>query len=401
MMLPSAQYEEMFARTFDVPHAFAFWKGRVAFYAILQALGLGEGAEVIVPGFTCVVVPNAVRQAGARPVYADIQPETYNLDPASVERLITPRTGALLVQHTFGIPAEMEPLLALAHRYRLALIEDCAHALGSTYAGRSVGTFGVAAFYSSQWSKPYTTGLGGMAVTADAALADRLRDVQKSYALPPRLRAGQLRLQYLLYQRLFTPRLYWLAMSVLQRLSRWQLFVGSSGIEELQDPLSADSPWTMSAWQARAGLTQLANIAPRQLHRQRLTHFYDTYLQERGWPGMLRHAQAEATLLRYPIRVANKWELLRRAEEARIEMGSWFESVLHPVQMSLERFGYGQGACPRAEQVAQDVVNLPLHARVSLTEAERIAAFLCRHATPCATGFRRATMSSPQTTGRD
>ena len=125
------EYEAAFSRLLgpDV-RAFAFWKGRVALYAILRALGVGAGDEVLIAGFTCVVVPNAVRFAGATPVYADIAPGSYNLDPASAERTITPRTRAMIVQHTLGLPAELDELLALAEQHNLVVIEDCAHTLG-------------------------------------------------------------------------------------------------------------------------------------------------------------------------------------------------------------------------------------------------------------------------------
>ena len=106
-------YEQAFSGMFgpDV-RSFAFWKGRVALYAILQALGVGAGDEVLIAGFTCVVVPNAVRFLGAQPVYADISIGSYNLDPASAAQAITPRTRAMIVQHTLGIPAPLEELLA-------------------------------------------------------------------------------------------------------------------------------------------------------------------------------------------------------------------------------------------------------------------------------------------------
>jgi perosamine synthetase len=102
-------YETAFAAYFDpAAHAFSFWKGRVALYAILLALDLEPGDEVILPGFTCVVVPNAVRLASCKPVYVDIEPDSYHLDPAGVEAAITSRTRAILVQHTFGMPGPLE-----------------------------------------------------------------------------------------------------------------------------------------------------------------------------------------------------------------------------------------------------------------------------------------------------
>src|SRR5260370_290620 len=107
-------FECVFARAVSVPHAIAFGTGRVALWAILRALGIGAGDEVVIPGYTCVAVPNAVRFAGARPVYADIDPHAFNVTAATCERVLTPRTRALVVAHTYALPAPMSESLALA-----------------------------------------------------------------------------------------------------------------------------------------------------------------------------------------------------------------------------------------------------------------------------------------------
>jgi perosamine synthetase len=373
-----AEYQADFAKMVGVTDARAFWKGRVALHAILKAMAIGGGDEVLIPAFTCVVVANAVRFAGAAPVYVDLAPGGYNLDPAGVERAITSRTRALIVQHTFGIPAAMGPLLEIAQRHRLAIIEDCAHAIGSSLGGRRVGTFGLAAFFSSQWSKPFTTGLGGVAVTSDSGLAGRLRAVHESCVDPPRGRIARLRLQYELYRRLFSPRTFWFAEGVLHRLSRYHLFVGSSGAEEMRGLRPRDTLWRMSPFQARAGREEIGKLPDNIAHRRNIARFYEDRLRSQGWVHG-RHAVGEETVyLRFPLRVANKDEVLHRASEQRVELGDWFESVLHPVRQELGRFGYRVGCCPLAERAAEETINLPVHRGVSLEEAERIVRFVVR-----------------------
>ena len=144
-------------------HTRTFSKGRVALYALLRAAGIGPGDEVVLPGFTCVVVPAAVGYTGASPVYHDIDSRTFNGDPALAAAAIGPRTRALIVQHTFGLPADLGGLPQLCRERGVVLIEDCAHAIGATRDQRAVGTLGDAAFCSLQWSKPATIGLGGIA----------------------------------------------------------------------------------------------------------------------------------------------------------------------------------------------------------------------------------------------
>jgi perosamine synthetase len=370
------QYEEAFAKTVSAPHAYSFWKGRAALYAILLALDIEPGDEVILPGFTCVVVPNAVLYTGATPVFADICPNTYNLDPRSVEKVISSKSRALIVQHTFGIPAEMNSLLEIAKSRGLTIIEDCAHAVGSTYELRKVGSFGRAAFFSSQWSKPYTTGLGGVAVTSDPNLAARLRELQRQFTEPSSTQVAKLWAQFHVYERLFGPRMYWTAVSTLRRMSEWKLFVGSSGNGELNSEMPPDASWRMSGFQAQVGLKRLSNLDRNLAHRRRLAEFYEQSLRARGWSAPITSENTNSVYVRYPLRAANKREVLSKAKAARLEMGSWFESVLHPISHSLERFGYRAGSCPEAERAARETLNLPLHGGVSMAEAERIVEFV-------------------------
>lgn len=375
-------YEQRFAALFgEEAAAFAFWKGRVALYAILRALGIGPGDEVVLPGFTCVVVPNMIRCAGAVPVYVDIAPGGLNIDPERAEAAVTPRTRAILVQHTFGVPAAVDEVGDLARRRGLRLVEDCAHVMAGADRGGTLGTLGDAAFFSSQWSKPYTTGLGGMALTRDPELAARLREVRRGFEPPPRGARIRLAAQYQSYRRLFTPRLAWRAQEVLRIAARAGLFVGSSVPEELEGDAPPDLNWLMAGAQHRHGERLVATLPARAAHARMLAGRYDDRLRVGGWRPP--NAGAGEPLLRYPVLVGDKDGLLAAAHRARVELGSWFETPLHPVAMEIHRrFGYIPGACPRAEAAARAIVNLPLHPRVSAPEADRIARFVLRRAVP-------------------
>ena len=144
-----------------------YFRGRVALHAILNGLGIGSGDEVALQAFTCVAVPEGIMATGARPVWIDIESDGYNMAPESLESRITPRTSAIVVQHTYGIPADLERILSIAERHQIPVIEDCCHTLASTYHGKPVGSFGVASFYSFEWGKPLVAGIGGAAVVND------------------------------------------------------------------------------------------------------------------------------------------------------------------------------------------------------------------------------------------
>jgi perosamine synthetase len=171
-------FERAVARYHAVPDAVAVSSGTAGLHLALLTLGIGEGCEVIVPSFAFVAVANAVLQVRATPVFVDIDPVTLNLDPALVEEAVTPRTRALLVVHTFGVPAEMERLQAIATRYNLALIEDACEAIGAEYDGRRVGCFGALAILGFYPNKQITTGEGGCVLVQDPKLADRLRSLR-------------------------------------------------------------------------------------------------------------------------------------------------------------------------------------------------------------------------------
>jgi perosamine synthetase len=146
-------------------------------------LGIGAGDEVIVPSFTFIAAANAIRYMGATPVFVDIDPATLNMDPACVERAVTSRTRALIVVHTFGVPAELDALLAIAARCGLKVIEDACEAIGAEYQDdkvgrRKVGSFGDAGVFAFYPNKQMTTGEGGMVVTEDEAVAEALRSLR-------------------------------------------------------------------------------------------------------------------------------------------------------------------------------------------------------------------------------
>ncbi len=158
---------EEFRRIFDVPYAVACSNGTAALRASYAAAGVGPGDEVVTTPFTFIATNTAILEQGAVPVFADIQYETLNLDPESVESKITKRTKAIVCVHYGGYPCDLDELTAVARRHRLPLIEDSAHALGSRYKGRSIGSSGDFVTFSFQAIKIVTSGDGGMIATAD------------------------------------------------------------------------------------------------------------------------------------------------------------------------------------------------------------------------------------------
>jgi dTDP-4-amino-4,6-dideoxygalactose transaminase len=349
-----------------------FWKGRVALHAILRALGVGPGDEVVLPGFTCVVVPNAVLYTGARPVYADIDATTYTLDVASIERCLSPRTRVILAQNTFGLPPDLDPLLSLARARGIRVVEDCAHGFGARYRGRPAGTTVDAAFFSGQWSKPICTGLGGIAVTRDPALAARLQELEATALAPGRAERRMLHALWWARHFLLTPERYVRAQALYRALGRSRLVVGSSRADELVAPIEPrDFHKRLSPEQAARGVDELAALPRRLDHRTRIAACWRTALRARGFAIADPPAWATHGWLRLPIEVTDKPALLDRAAAHRLELGDWFVSPLHPVTHNLSAWGYRAGSCPVAEAACRRIVNLPTHERIDEAYVER------------------------------
>ena len=169
------KFEESFASFCGVRNAVSCSNGTTALHLALHALGVGAGDEVIVPDLTFVATANAVRYCGAEPVLVDIEPLCWNLDPSQIASLITPRTKGIIAVHLFGHPADMDPILEIARRHGLFVLEDAAQAHGAEHKHRRVGSIGCAGTFSFFGNKIITTGEGGMIVTDDDALAERMR----------------------------------------------------------------------------------------------------------------------------------------------------------------------------------------------------------------------------------
>ncbi len=170
-----SEFEDAFARYIGVAHAVALSSGTAGLHLALLALGIGEGDEVVLPSFTFIAAANAVRHAGARPVFADIDARLLNITAESIEQVITPKTRAILLVHTFGYPAELGPILELARTHDLRVVEDACEAIGAEYGRRKIGSFGDVSVFSFYPNKPITMGEGGIAVTHNTALADTMR----------------------------------------------------------------------------------------------------------------------------------------------------------------------------------------------------------------------------------
>lgn len=178
------RFEKAFAEFCGAKHAVTCSNGTTALHLALMALSVGPGDEVIVPTLTFVATANTVVYCGGSPVFVDAEPATWNIDPAQIEAKITPRTKGIIVVHLFGHPVDMDPVISVARRHGLFVLEDAAQAHGAEYKGRRTGSLGDAATFSFYGNKIVSTGEGGMVVTNDHSIGDKI-NLLKNHGMDP------------------------------------------------------------------------------------------------------------------------------------------------------------------------------------------------------------------------
>jgi len=342
-----------------------FWKGRVALYAILKAAGIEPGDEIILPGFTCVVVVNPIIYLQAKPVYVDINPLTYTLDVAKIESKITDKTKAILAQNTFGLAPDLDAIIKIARKHNLLVIEDCAHGFGGSYKGKPNGTVADASFFSTQWNKPFTTGIGGFAVARETKIADKLRLLEATFRKPSFKDAMTIKTLLFLHEKLGS-NFYWPAIKTYRWLSRNNLILGSSQREELETPvMPINFEKGISFQQLKKGRKELVKFGENLIHHRQTADTYKKLLTELSIKAPIEPDYAVHSFLKFPLLVKNRDKFFRDAEQEKIEIGDWFLSPLHPIMNNLEVFHYQWGSNPIAERISQHIINLPTHRNIS------------------------------------
>jgi perosamine synthetase len=366
------RFEARFGRTVGAADAVSFGASRMALYAILEALGVGDGDEVIVPAFTCIVVPNAVRYRGATPVFVDIDRASWNIDPFAVERAITTRTRAVLVQHTFGVPADMVAVARVTEQRGIAIIEDCAHLIGVGTSDRQLGTLGAAAFFSFESTKPLTLGRGGMAVARDVGLRERIREIQQRSPSSLSLDGVKAGVRLLVLALLHRPSVFRFGKFVAAVLFRAHVFHPNITAAERRGERPPHYPAPLTGFQAVLGVIQMGRVAAVNGRRIELASRYSATFRDLG---LVEQAHpAGLPLLRSSFLLSAPGVAVAHFAREQIELGRWFDSPVVPVRFDDPEFpstGYRLGSCPVAEEIARHCVNLPTDPVITAGDADR------------------------------
>ncbi|GAB4331057.1 MAG: hypothetical protein Kow00127_23100 [Bacteroidales bacterium] len=352
---------------------YLYWKGRVALYALLKAMGVGPGDEVIVPGFTCVVVPNAIIYTGARPVYADIDRESMNVPAEAYQAAVTDKTKAIITQNTFGLSYQVDQIAALGKEQKIFTIEDCTHGFGGTFSGQPNGTWCDAAFFSTQWNKPFSTGLGGFALVNNRELLPELEKVNRMLNPPSSTEKVSLWLQMAAHRMLLNDSLYFFLRDLYRWLSRKNLVLGSSQGDELSEPvMPGDYFKSHTSLQAGAGLKALRQINELNRLRKKNAEIYTEWLAANNKYHVSGRFFPDHLFLKYPVLVENQDEFQEAARKHRIQLGDWFNTPLYPVKGNWEKWYLDSSKIPVALEVSRHIVNLPTETR----KPQKVISFL-------------------------
>jgi dTDP-4-amino-4,6-dideoxygalactose transaminase len=365
------EFARAFAARVGAQYAIPASFGRVAFYYLLKAYDFPHGSEIVVPALTFRVMPELARAAGLKVVFADVDTRTFTLDPESLAKAITPNTRAVVPTHLYGLPCDMGPILSLARQHRLVVIEDCAHALGATWQGQTVGSIGDAAIFSFQLLKPLNTYGGGMAVTSDPAIAARVRALAEAERWPT---------EDEVMKRLWLGRVQRIAIK--PEVFTWSLFPMLWAGSYLQanpdvylwekirplDPMPASYRTRYTNVQAAIGLEGLTHIdewtARTVAHANAMTAALAwAPVQPPVVPPDRTHV-----FYQYCLYAENRDQVVKQC----IRRGIDVETLHVDVCTRLELFGGGHRPAPGAEQAAA-AIQVPVHAALSDDEISRIA----------------------------
>lgn len=368
--------EEEFKKYLEVKYAIFFNSGRSALMAILNSLGLEKNDEVLLQAFTCNAAVNPIIWSKLEPVFVDCNEETLNIEIEDLKRKITSRSRVVTVQHTFGLPAEMDEILEICRKNNLILIEDCAHSLGATYKGKKIGTFGKAAFFSFGRDKIISSVYGGMAVTNDPSLAEKLRQVQ---GYPSYFWIFQQLLHPILINYFILPLYNFLKIGRLMLYFFQKIKILSKAVSEKEKKGENPSyfPKRLPNALAILALNQFKKLERFISHQKEIAKFYNQRLKNLGF--ILPKENPERVYMRYSILIENgdTDKILKMAREKRIFLDDgWRKTAIVPPDTVPAKMKYNFGSCPKAERLAKSIINLPTHINITQKEAQGIVEFL-------------------------
>ena len=375
------ELENKFKNYLGVKYAISFNSGRSSLFAILKSLELKTGDEVLLQALTCNAAVNPILWLGLQPIFVDCNEDDFNINIDDLMRKITPKIRVLMVQHTFGLPADMDKILEICRENNLILIEDCAHSLGAEYKGKKVGTFGKISFFSFSRDKIISSIYGGMVATNDDVLAEKIKNFQREISYPPR---------YWIFQQLLHPVLInWVVLPIYNFcdlgkiflvLSQW-LHILSKAVhwKEKRGERPDYFPKALPNALALLAINQFKKIERFNENRKKIANFYYKELGNTSFELPRQFSERKNVFLRFTIKHPKTHEIIYEAwHRQNMLLGDWYTTPIAPYDTKLDKMKYKFGGCPMAEKLAKKILNLPTHINISENDLKRIISFLLK-----------------------
>jgi len=365
------ELEKKFTKIFN-NKAYLFNRGREALYFVLKTLRITEGDEVLVQAMTCIAVVTPILWLKAKPVYADINNADFNVDIYDLEKKITSKTKAVVVQHTFGNIADVKKIAEIAKKHNIYVIEDCAHLFMTDYRNTDINKYSDASIFSFAQDKSISSVQGGLAVINN----ELFKDAAESYYLEIGNQTGNQALYSARYIKLwsmikkyyFTPILPFQKRITLGKVL--VIFLRALGLIKKQASSRIEKRISinrMSNIQAMLLFNQFKKCDAMNKHREKIAKIYSENLKA----GFVNKSKTKY-LLRYPILLGNPNTVMNTLKERKFICGRWYNSIVFPLDQQIEDLEYVSGDCPRAESLIKSIINLPTNIDLTAEEANEI-----------------------------
>ena len=362
-------YEKKFASYIGNGKCVSFAAARMAFYALMKSLSIGKGSEVIITGFTCSVMANAVIRTGAKIIYADIDPNNYGSSYVDIKSKISSKTKMIVAQHTFGVPCDIKNIVNLCDKHNIFLLEDCALTFGSKFENKNLGNFGDAAIFSTDETKPINTIVGGLIYSKKDSLINKLKQVCKDSLDLNKDHQIRIHKKFLFSRKYYRPNKYALGriLNSIYSFFNKSLFGNKRPITlDLDSTCKIDEkscaypyPAKLPGFIARIGIFELENWNKEKKLRSINFSNYKELFVKKKIASIYDNMENEIIPLRF------LFENHYTHKNTKLHLNNffiddrWFNSPLIGTKENLTLFGYKLGDCPVAERVCQNIINLP------------------------------------------
>ena len=357
---------------FSGSKSFTYTSARGALADFLLSIGLGENDEVLLSSFTCLAVPTAVIASGARPTYCDIDPGSMNQTLETVLPAITSNTRVIIVQHTLGSVAEIQPIIEMAHKRDIIVVEDCALSIGTVDNGKMVGTFGDAAIFSMELSKTISIGWGGILIINNSDMVASLSKRYKNHKILPLYSRLQMAIQTAISGFCYHPNIYFFGRFCVALLFKIRFFNRSTPDSEYTGEIANNfisklgNPQVQLAIHQWKRLDKIANSC--MVNGQSIIKL----LEENGYQALGTFNKNERTVSpRVPFLINDRKSIMEWFHKRNLELGSWFDGPLSPLPKSAI-FNYIPEDFPQSLSLSKHIVNIPCHNRLTSKDLNKI-----------------------------